>query len=114
LEHLASPCLSGPIPNSLGKPTQEVERAFGISRSVKRAYLVDRFQERELTGTPTMVNFLLVDVRRPGGQMTEAFLQREIVRLVARHGFRTALRMTVGTAGEDEKCVAARRPVLAS
>jgi histidinol-phosphate aminotransferase len=78
-----------------------------------RAFLVEQFQSMGLSVIPSVANFLLVDVGRPGGQITEALLRRGvIVRPVAGYGFPTHLRITIGTTQENEKCVAVLRAVL--
>jgi histidinol-phosphate aminotransferase len=78
-----------------------------------RAFLVEQFQRMGLSVIPSVANFLLVDVRQPGGQITEALLRRGvIVRPVGGYGFPTHLRITIGTAKENEKCVAALKAVL--
>jgi histidinol-phosphate aminotransferase len=78
-----------------------------------RAFLVDRFGRMGLSVIPSVANFVLVDVGRPGAQVTEALLRRGvIVRPVVGYGFPTHLRITVGTAQENETCVAALKAVL--
>jgi histidinol-phosphate aminotransferase len=66
-----------------------------------------------LTGVPSAANFLLLNVGRSGGEVTEALLRHGvIVRPVGGYGFPTHLRITIGTAEENEKCVAALKAVL--
>jgi histidinol-phosphate aminotransferase len=78
-----------------------------------RAFLVDRFGRMGLSVIPSVANFVLVDVGRPGAQVTEALLRRGvIVRPVVGYGFPTHLRITIGTAQENETCVAALKAVL--
>jgi len=78
-----------------------------------RKFLVDQFRLMGLAVIPSLANFLLVDVGRPGAQITEALLRRGvIVRPVGGYGFPTHLRITIGTAKENETCVAALRVVL--
>jgi histidinol-phosphate aminotransferase len=75
--------------------------------------LVEQFQALGLSVIPSVANFLLVDVGRPGLELTEALLkQGVIVRPVGGYGFPTHLRITIGTARENEKCVWALRTVL--
>jgi histidinol-phosphate aminotransferase len=74
---------------------------------------MEQFRLMGLSVIPSVANFLLVDVGRPGGQITEALLRRGvIVRPVVGYGFPTHLRITVGTAQENETCVAALKAVL--
>jgi len=78
-----------------------------------RTFLVERFRRMGLPVVPSVANFLLVDVGRPGAQVTEALLRRGvIVRPVAGYGFPTHLRITIGTASENERCAAALQAVL--
>jgi histidinol-phosphate aminotransferase len=78
-----------------------------------RAFLVDQLGRMKLSVIPSAANFVLVDVGRPGAEVTEALLRRGvIVRPVAGYGFPMHLRITVGTAQENETCVAALKAVL--
>ncbi len=79
-----------------------------------RKFLTEQFQALGLAVVPSAANFLLVDVRRPGGAMTDALLRRGvIVRPMGGYGFPTHLRITVGTSRENETCVAALKAALA-
>jgi len=78
-----------------------------------RAFLLDQFRSMGLATIPSVANFLLVDVGRPGGPTADALLrQGVIVRPMMGYGFPTHLRITIGTARENEKCVEALRAVL--
>jgi len=78
-----------------------------------RAFLAEQCGLMGLSVIPSVANFLLVDVGRPGAQITEALLRRGvIVRPVGGYGFPTHLRITIGTAKENATCVAALRAVL--
>jgi histidinol-phosphate aminotransferase len=78
-----------------------------------RKFLTDQFRGMCLSVVPSAANFLLVDVGRPGGEMTDALLRRGvIVRPMGGYGFPTHLRITIGTAQENEKCVDALKAVL--
>jgi histidinol-phosphate aminotransferase len=78
-----------------------------------RAFLTAQCRAMGLPVVPSVANFLLVDMGRPGGQMTDALLRHGvIVRPVAGYGFATHLRITIGTAAENQKCVGALRAVL--
>jgi len=88
-------------------------RASRAANEAGRAFLLQRFHALGLTVIPSVANFLLVDVGRPGRQMTDALLRMGvIVRPVEGYGFPTHLRITIGTPKENEKCVAAVRTVL--
>jgi histidinol-phosphate aminotransferase len=78
-----------------------------------RKFLTDRCQALGLQVVPSVANFLLVDVGRPGAAMADALLRHGvIVRPMTGYGFGTHLRITIGTAQENERCLAALRAVL--
>lgn len=78
-----------------------------------RTFLVERCHAMGLAVIPSVANFLLVDVGRPGGPTAEALLrQGVIVRPMGGYGFPTHLRITIGTAQENARCVAALQAVL--
>ncbi len=78
-----------------------------------RAFLMEQFRALGLSVIPSVANFLLVDVGRPGAEVTDALLRRGvIVRPMGGYGFPTHLRITIGTAKENTKCVAALEAVL--
>ncbi len=85
LQALASPYLHGLIPYSPGKPIEEVERELGIPGAVK-----------------------LASDENPLGPSPRAL----IVRPMAGYGFPTHLRISVGTAEENARCLRALRAVL--
>ncbi len=64
--------------------------------------------------TPSVANFVLVDVRRDAEAVFAALLRRGvIVRPMGAYDFPTCLRVTVGTRRENEAFLGALRPVLA-
>jgi histidinol-phosphate aminotransferase len=79
-----------------------------------------RFYETELPKlgarlTKSRANFVLADFGRPAVALYESLLRKGvIVRPVAGNGYPTSLRISVGTAEENARCVAALREVLAS
>jgi histidinol-phosphate aminotransferase len=78
-----------------------------------RKYLVEQCRALGLPAVPSVANFLLVDVGRPGPATAEALLGRGvIVRPMAGYGFPTHLRISVGTPAENERCIAALKAVL--
>ena len=88
-------------------------KASRATNEAGRAFLLQRFHAMGLAVIPSVANFLLVDVGRPGRQMTDALLRMGvIVRPVEGYGFPTHLRITIGTPKENEKCVAALRTAL--
>jgi histidinol-phosphate aminotransferase len=80
-----------------------------------RKYLTEQCRALGLGVVPSQANFLLVDVGRPGAAVTQALLrQGVIVRPMGGYGFPTHLRISVGTARENERCIGALRAVLGS
>ena len=80
-----------------------------------RKYLTEQCQALDLQVVPSEANFLLVDVARPGAAAAEALLRHGvIVRPMGGYGFPTHLRISVGTARENERCIGALRAVLGS
>lgn len=86
------------------------------SRALNRAGMVqltEGIQALGLDTVPSIGNFLLVGLRRPAAAVYEALLrQGVIVRPVANYGLAEHLRVTVGSAGENQRFLAALRTVL--
>ncbi|MGH8311051.1 MAG: histidinol-phosphate transaminase, partial [Steroidobacteraceae bacterium] len=63
---------------------------------------------------PSAANFVLCDLRRPAAAVNEALLRRGvIVRPVGNYGLPNHLRITAGTAAQNERVLAAMAAVLA-
>ncbi len=78
-----------------------------------RKYLTEQCRALGLAVVPSVANFLLVDVGRPGPATADALLRHGvIVRPMAGYGFPTHLRISVGTPPENGRCIAALRAVL--
>jgi len=78
-----------------------------------RQYLTEACRALGLTVVPSVANFILVDVGRPGPATAEALLRHGvIVRPMAGYGFPTHLRISVGIPPENERCMAALRAVV--
>jgi len=98
--------------------TAALDDALHVARSLEvnergRASLTERCLALGLQVVPSVANFLLVDVGRPGPATADALLRRGvIVRPMAGYGFPTHLRITVGTEEENQRCVAALESVL--
>lgn len=93
------------------KDREHVERSRALNRK-ERAFLQQHLSELGLRVVPSQANFLLVDIARPAGPVSEALLaQGVMVRTIS--ALRTMLRITVGTHGENERCLAALQAVLA-
>jgi histidinol-phosphate aminotransferase len=90
-----------------------VARALAVN-AAGRKLLTERCEALGLGVVPSVTNFLLVDVRRPGAAVAQALLRRGIiVRPVANYGFPAHVRITVGTPAENERCLTALAAVLA-
>ena len=78
-----------------------------------RKYLMEQCRALGFSVVPSVANFLLVDVGRPGPATADALLRHGvIIRPVAGYGFPTHLRISIGTPPENERCVAALKVVL--
>lgn len=79
------------------------------------AFLNEALDELGMVRIPTHANFITFDVGRDAGPVYEALLREGvIVRPLAGYGLPNHLRVTVGTAAENERFVAALRKVLAA
>jgi histidinol-phosphate aminotransferase len=98
---------------SLRDPDQ-VERSRRMNREGK-ALLAAAFDAMQLPYAPTEANFILVDVKRGCRAVYEALLRRGvIVRTGDVFGLPTHLRVTIGTADQNERFLQALRDVLGS
>jgi histidinol-phosphate aminotransferase len=80
-----------------------------------RKYLTEQCRALGLTVVPSVANFLLMDVGRPGPATAEALLRHGvIVRPMAGYAFPAHLRISIGTPSENERFVAALKAVLGS
>ncbi len=88
------------------------------SRKVNReglAMLIPAIESMGARVVPTQTNFVFIDLKRPAAPVNEALLRKGIiVRPVGNYGFPNALRITVGTAAENDALLAALRSALAS
>jgi histidinol-phosphate aminotransferase len=72
------------------------------------AFLGEGLARRGVPFTPSVGNFLLIDVGRPADGAFEALLQEGVItRPMGAYGFPTRLRVTVGTRGDNERFLAA-------
>jgi histidinol-phosphate aminotransferase len=78
-----------------------------------RKFLGEACRALGLAVVPSVANFLLVDVGRPGPATADALLRHGvIVRPMVGYGFPTHLRISIGTPQENERCLAALKAVL--
>lgn len=106
--------------NSLAQvaATAALEDAPHVAQSLAanergRVQLLERCRVLGLRVVPSVANFLLVDVGRPGPAMADALLKHGvIVRPMAGSGFPTHLRISIGTEEENRRCMDALQAVL--
>lgn len=78
-----------------------------------RRFLSERCRALGLFVVPSVANFILVDVGKPGPAVADALLKGGvIVRPMGGYGFPTHLRITIGTEAENERCIAALQTIL--
>ena len=78
-----------------------------------RKFLTEQCRALGLGVVPSVANFLLVDVGRPGPATADALLRHGvIVRPMTGYGFPTHLRISIGTPPENARCLAALKAVL--
>lgn len=88
-------------------------KASQAANQAGRAFVESELRRMGISVVPSVANFLLADIGRPAGPITEALLrQGVIVRPVGAYGFPTHLRITIGTAEENRRCVAALKAAL--
>ena len=78
---------------------------------------ISRFREAApglgVVAYPSLGNFLLIDVKRPAGEVYDGLLREGvIVRPMAVWGLSTHLRISIGTEEQNERCLRALRKVL--
>jgi histidinol-phosphate aminotransferase len=79
-----------------------------------RKKLEEAFEAIGLAYVPSFTNFILVDVGRPGGEVTEGLLRKGvIVRPMGGYGLARHVRVTIGRPAENRRFIAALRRVLA-
>jgi len=93
--------------------TDHVARAVALNRE-GMATLTAAFRELGLEWIPSVGNFVTVDLGRPAGPVYQGLLREGvIVRPIAGYGLPNHLRITIGTATENARCITALRKVLA-
>jgi histidinol-phosphate aminotransferase len=105
-------CLAQVAATAALQDAEHVQQSAAVNEAGRR-YLLEQCGALGLRVVPSVANFLLADVGRPGPAVANALLPHGvIVRPVAGYGLPTHVRITVGTAVENERCVAALRAVL--
>lgn len=94
--------------------TEHLERTQALNRAGK-AFLYGLFDRLGISYVPTEANFILFDVKRPATEVYDAMLRRGVLlRPCASFGLPTCLRVTIGTAEENQRFAAALEAVLTS
>lgn len=76
------------------------------------AYLRSEFDRLGLSAFPAYGNFIMVDVGHPAGEVFDALLRKGIIVRAGHKKYPTHLRITVGSAEQNAKVVAALEAVL--
>ncbi len=91
---------------------QHVASTRAITEAGRKA-LTEQCRALGLSVVPSVTNFVLVDVGRPGPATAAELLRHGvIVRPMAGYGFPTHLRISIGTPPENGRCIAALKAVL--
>lgn len=89
-----------------------VERAVALNRAAKTRLRAGA-EKLGLRVLPTAANFVLVDLGRPSGPVYEGLLRQGVIaRPVVNYGLPNHLRITTGTAEQNERVLAALAGVL--
>ena len=82
------------------------------SNATGKVFLYKAFDDMGLRYIETEGNFIMLDVRRSGAEVTDALLkQGVIVRPMAGYGYPNAVRVTIGTQAENERFIKALRVI---
>lgn len=93
--------------------TDHVTRSFAAVQTGK-TYLMQELTALGLNPLPSQANYIFVDVKKPVQQVAQALLAAGIlIRSGESWGYPTCLRVSVGTAAENEAFITALRPILA-
>ncbi len=91
---------------------QHVATTRAITEAGRKS-LTEQCRALGLSVVPSVANFVLVDVGRPGPATADELLRHGvIVRPMAGYGFPTHLRISIGTPPENGRCIAALKAVL--
>lgn len=92
--------------------TDHVEQSVWVNNSGKK-YLAEQFDELGLSHLPTMGNFVSFSLKQEAMPVYDALLREGvIVRPVANYAMPEYLRVTIGTAEQNERFIASLRKVL--
>ena len=87
-----------------------------LARSVNREgmkFIMDSLKAMDLTWIPSVANFLLINVERPGDEVFKSLLPKGvIVRAMAEYGYPEYIRVTIGTREQNEKFIKSLAEVL--
>ena len=94
------------------KDQDHIARSVAMNREGMAVY-EQAFEEMGFDYIPSVGNFISVDVKQPAAEAYERLLREGvIVRPIANYGMPNYLRITVGTADENQRCLEAMRKVL--
>ena len=89
-----------------------VRRSLELN-AVGKVYLYERLARFGLEYVETEGNFILVQLGRPGQEVTDALMRKGvIVRPMAAYGFPDAVRVTIGKSDENKRFITALQEVL--
>ena len=92
--------------------TDYLQRSIAVNNAGMLQFTT-AFQELGLEWIPSFANFVSVDVGQPGVPLYEALLRKGvIVRPVANYEMPNYLRISIGTAAENQVCIKALKQVL--
>lgn len=92
---------------------QRFARKYVRTNRVERAFVCEELQKMGLTVTPTVTNFVLLDVPTTGREFFEKLLREGIiVRPMAGWGFPNSVRVSFHTRAGNERFLAATKKVL--
>lgn len=91
-----------------------LQRSLELNQQGKRQ-LEQGLTQLDLAFIPSAGNFICVDLKRPAAPVYQALLQQGVItRPVANYGLPNALRISIGLAAENERCLQALHQALSA
>ena len=94
-----------------GYPVRGADIRDALELATERARLQEELAKLDVGVVPSQANFVFVDARRPGRELYQELLKKGVI--VRPLGQTSFLRITVGTADENTRALAALKEVLA-
>jgi histidinol-phosphate aminotransferase len=92
--------------------TEHQEKARKVNRE-GMSYLTEKLKAMDLTWVPSVANFILVNVEKPGTEVFQALLHKGvIVRPMAEYDYPEYIRVTIGTKEQNMRFIKALGEVL--